>query len=76
MTSVSPAAQAVLDAAMASAIQNLHGTYERDIAAALCAAVDQVVPAWPCGNDCCVTTCEQIRADFLAIVAELNDPPQ
>jgi hypothetical protein len=35
MTNLSPAAQAVLDAAMASAIKNLHGTYERDIAAAL-----------------------------------------
>jgi hypothetical protein len=35
---LSPTAQAVLDAAMASAIQNLHGTYERDIAAALYAA--------------------------------------
>jgi hypothetical protein len=44
MTNLSPAAQAVLDAAMASAIKNLHGTYERDIAAALRAAADQVVP--------------------------------
>jgi hypothetical protein len=35
---LSPAAQAVLDAAMASAIRNLHGTYECDIAAALYAA--------------------------------------
>ena len=47
---LSPAAQAVLDATTASAIQNLHGTYERDIAAALRAAADQaenVHPARP-----------------------------
>ena len=42
------------------------------IAAVLRAAVDQVVPADPCGNDCCITQCEQIRADFLAIAAELK----
>jgi len=46
MTDLSPAAQAVLDAAIASAIKNLHGTYERDIAAALRAAIDQVVPEY------------------------------
>jgi hypothetical protein len=70
MADLSPAAQAVLDA-----FWKQPGDRSA-LAASLIAAVDQVVPAWPCGNDCCVTTCEQIRADFLAIVAELNDPPQ
>ena len=46
MTKLSPAAQAVLDAAMASAIQNLHGTYERDIAAAFRAAANQLREAY------------------------------
>jgi hypothetical protein len=45
---------------------------EQCLAAALLAAADQVVPVDPCGNDCCITTCEQIRADFLGIAAELE----
>jgi hypothetical protein len=67
---LSPAAQAVLDAFFASDWEDepLHA----NIAAALRAAADQVVPADPCGNDCCITQCEQIRADFLAIAAELE----
>jgi hypothetical protein len=68
------AAQAVLDAAMASAIQNLHGTYERDIAAALYAAADQVVP-----QRCFVPDFEKtleglIRTELLAIADELKAP--
>lgn len=71
MADLSPAAQAVFDAFCAEARPEPH--HQRDaIAAALRAAVDQVVPGWPCGNDCCITTCEQIRADFLAIADELE----
>jgi hypothetical protein len=71
---LSPAAQAVLDAAMASAVQNLHGTYERDIAAAIRAAVDQVVP-----QRCFVPDFEKtleglIRTELLAIADELEAP--
>jgi hypothetical protein len=66
MTNLSPAAQAVLDAAMASAIKNLHGTYERDIAAALRAVVVQVAPV--------STNARQmkIRDELLAIANELE----
>ena len=82
MSELSPAAQAVLDAAMASAIQNLHGTYERDIAAALRAAADQVIPLTSKPN---YTFCippvatmvwmreTNIRKVLLAIAAELED---
>jgi hypothetical protein len=71
MTKLSPNAQAVLDAAMKSAIQNLHGTYERDIAAALRAAADQVVPKES-------VTCnysrqrQATRVNILNIAAELE----
>ena len=41
-------------------------------AAALRAAADQVVPSNLCGDDCCITQCEQIRAELLAIAAELE----
>jgi hypothetical protein len=76
MTKLSPAAQAVLDAAMASAIQNLHGTYERDIAAALRAAADQVVPEQKPWNRTSHASAakHQARCELLAIAAEL-DPP-
>ena len=70
MADLSPAAQAVLDAAVCHPVFATH----RRIAAALRAAVDQVVPPAPCGNDCCITQCEQIRQDFLAIAAELEVP--
>ena len=82
MSELSPAAQAVLDAAMASAIQNLHGTYERDIAAALRAAADQVVPLTSKPNDTfCIPPVAtmvwmretNIRKVLLAIAAELED---
>ena len=42
------------------------------LAVALRAVADQVVPPDPCGNDCCITQCEQIRAELLAIAAELE----
>ena len=45
---------------------------EGRIAAALRAAADQVAPADPCGDDCCITQCEQIRAELLAIADELE----
>jgi hypothetical protein len=69
MTDLSPAAQAVLDAAISVAESP---DAEAIAAVALRAAADQVVPSDPCGNDCCITECEQIRADFLAIAAELE----
>jgi hypothetical protein len=82
MSELSPAAQAVLDAAMASAIQNLHGTYKRDIAAALRAAADQVIPLTSKPNDTfCIPPVAtmvwmretNIRKVLLAIAAELED---
>jgi hypothetical protein len=70
MPELSPAAQAVLDAAENDCIHpaDLH----KIVAAALEAAADQVVPEDPCGYDCCITQCEQIRAELLAIAAELK----
>ena len=76
---LSPAAQAVLAAAIRKEydlnpcdVSNEAARMASTIAAALQAAADQVVPEWPCGNDCCITTCEQIRAELLAIAAELE----
>ena len=66
MTTLSPAAQAVLNA-----FWRQPGDRSA-IAAALRAAADQVVPPDPCGNDCCITQCEQIRAELLAIATELE----
>lgn len=65
---LSPAAQAVMDAFVDSPIFE----DEDRIAAVLRAAADQVVPPDPFGYDCCITQCEQIRAELLAIVAELE----
>jgi len=45
---------------------------EQCLAAALEAVADQVVPPDPCGNDCCITQCEQIRQGVLDIAAELR----
>jgi hypothetical protein len=42
------------------------------LADALGKVADEVVPPDPCGNDCCITQCEQIRQDVLAIAAELR----
>ncbi len=76
MSALSPAAQAVLDEYSAAADFTFDPSIDffgvkAGLAAALRAAVDQVVPSDPCGNDCCITQCEQIRARFLAIAAEL-----
>jgi hypothetical protein len=68
MPELSPAAQAI-----EYAYFNADGFgYRAGLAAALLAAADQVVPENPCGDDCCITQCEQIRAELLAIAAELE----
>jgi len=71
MTELSPAAQAVFDAFCCEARSEPHHQREA-IAAALQAVADQVAPENPCGDDCCITQCEQIRAELLAIAAELK----
>ena len=70
MTDLSPAARAVLEAAM-----NIseHMPYEYDIGAALRAAADQVVPEfWHEEGDIYAETKHDVRADLLAIAAELE----
>tara|TARA_R110000868_G_scaffold29897_9_gene111263 strand:+ start:2798 stop:3046 length:249 start_codon:yes stop_codon:yes gene_type:complete len=75
---LSPEAQAVLDAAFpAYDDETLYiATGEQHAgkiaAAALRAAINQVVSPDPCGDDCCITVCEQIRSDFLSIANELE----
>jgi hypothetical protein len=68
---LSSAAQAVFDAFVAEAGPG-HRHQREAVAAAIRALVDQVVPEDPCGNDCCITQCERIREDQLAIAAELD----
>ena len=73
MTDLSPAAQAVLDAfgntSDGEYIEGVWVVNERTmLAAALRAAADQVVP----GNGS--RRANEIRADFLAIAAELDQP--
>jgi hypothetical protein len=70
MSKLSPAAQAVLDAFTNDCLDNHHSTDA--LAAALRTAADQVVPLDPCGYDCCITVCEEIRSAFLAIADELE----
>ena len=72
MTELSPAAQAVLDAFLSE--WNVYAISEARwaTAAALRAAADQVVPPDPCGDDCCIDLCVGIRAELLAIAAELE----
>ena len=74
MTDLSPAAQAILQAYgnCIGGVDAMMGSERRGLVAALRAAADQVVPSNPCGDDCCITQCEEIRADFLAIAAELE----
>lgn len=72
MTDLSPQAQAVLNAFLDEWDVYAVDKARYGVAAALRAAADQVVPPDPCGNDCCITLCEQIRADFLVIAAELE----
>ena len=74
MTELSPAQKAV---AAFNKRHELCGPFDDDwveqcLAAALEDVADQVVPPDPCGNDCCITQCEQIRQDVLAIAAELR----
>ena len=77
---LSQAPQALLDAAFNTDFEidftNLDATFEasiKQIVAVIAEALaDQVVPADPCGNDCCITQCEQIRSEILAIAAELK----
>ena len=68
MTELSPAAQAVYDAAMNSPEEV---PYEHDIAAALRAAADQLVPkdVDPSGD---WTDKDEVRYQLLAIAAELE----
>jgi hypothetical protein len=74
MTDLSPAAQAVLDAAMQYEINP--ECYSREIAAAaLRAAADQVVPSdavEPRNYLPMAMECQRIRSELLAIAAELE----
>jgi len=74
MADLSSAAQAILKAAYKATRNPKWQTnfYTSYAAAVLRAAADQVVPENPCGHDCCITQCEQIRAELLAIAAELK----
>lgn len=73
MSELSSAAQAVLDAAYQRMDENPHNEVEATLAAALRAAVDQVVPA-PClpYDSCCDVNASAIRAELLAIAIELE----
>jgi len=72
MTELSPAARAVLDAAMQYEIN--HECYSREIAAAaIRSAADRVVPPNALyARSCCEFVGEQCRAELLAIAAELE----
>ena len=73
---LSPASQAIWDAW--NDAYEAQGPLEdmgHPIAAALRAAADQVVPPDPCGDDCCIDLCVGIRAELLAIAAELEALP-
>jgi hypothetical protein len=73
MTDISPAAQAVLDAAYQRMDENPHNEVEATLAAALRAAADQVVPAPHLPYDsCCDVNASAIRAELLAIAIELE----
>ena len=76
MTNLSPAAQAVLDAFAADSYGVwLEGDPDR-IAAALRAVADQVAPSdamEPRNHIPMALECQRIRAELLAIAAELED---
>jgi hypothetical protein len=74
MTDLSPHAQAVLDAFLDSPVDagNYYATRSRQIAAALRAAADQVVPEEPEGGMEPRWIRQSIRRQFLAIAAELK----
>jgi hypothetical protein len=71
MANLSPAADAVLEAFWKD-LDYREDFTPMNIAAALRAAADQVVPPDPCGDDCCIDLCVGIRAELLAIAAELE----
>lgn len=77
MTDLSPAAQAVLDAANASATNAwsdaTHQRFRSGVAAALRAAADEVVPYDDLkGSDPDAWTRDDIRCELLVIAAELE----
>ena len=76
MTDLSPAAQAVLTAIHA-APDNTRDSYRSAGAAALRAVADQVVPVPKLPYDsCCDVYASAIRAELLAIAAELDNTSQ
>jgi hypothetical protein len=76
MTELSPAAQAVLDAYYTEADRlDREVSHEEMLAAALRAAADQVTPSdamEPRNNIPMAIECQRIRAELLAIAAELE----
>ena len=72
-SSLSPAAQAVLDAAYKRMDDNPCNEVEATLAAALRAAADQVVPSNALyARSCCEFVGEQCRSQLLAIIDELE----
>ena len=72
MTNLSPAAQAVMDACTDAPIQ-INWATKLAAAAVLRAAADQVVPVPKLPYDsCCDVSASAIRAELLAIAAELE----
>ena len=73
MSELSPATNAILDAYWETFNAPLEGAVHRPLAAALRAAADQVVPAPRLPYDsCCDVNAVAIRAELLAIAAELE----
>ena len=77
MTDLSPAAQAVMDAFLDSAVDagNYYATRSNQIAAVLRAAADQVSPsdlAEPRNNLPMAIECQRIRKELHAIATELE----
>jgi hypothetical protein len=70
MTDLSPAAQAVLDAA--NYVYDRAGTTGHGLAAALRAAAYIVAPAIPVCDHCCDRQSQNIRHKLLAIADELE----
>tara|TARA_R110000868_G_scaffold182598_1_gene423565 strand:- start:1931 stop:2143 length:213 start_codon:yes stop_codon:yes gene_type:complete len=63
---------AIVNAAKNAQYGSTQIQYEAIAAATLRAAINQVVPPDPCGDDCCITVCEEIRSDFFSIVTKLE----
>jgi len=73
MPELSPQAKAVLNAAYRRMDENPHKEVEATLAAVLRVAADQVVPAPRLPYDsCCDVNAAAIRAELLAIAAELE----